>query len=135
MSEINYIKNNNSTQYLKNVYNILFYDKKTQIDFRSLFYKKIFDVNDNKNDFIEINFKIDLQYEDISERNYVKTIYEILDENYNSLFIKSVNNNNYTYLSNRVLVDESIFYNFITNVKEIKFVIKFQMLLSRVIKI
>ena len=28
LSEINYLKNNNSTQYLKNVYNILFYDKK-----------------------------------------------------------------------------------------------------------
>ena len=28
MSEINYIKNNNSTQYLKNIYNILFYNKK-----------------------------------------------------------------------------------------------------------
>ena len=29
-----------STQYLKNVYNILFYDKKTQIDFRKYFMKK-----------------------------------------------------------------------------------------------
>ena len=40
LSEINYLKNNNSTQYLKNVYNILFYDKKTQIDFRGIFLKK-----------------------------------------------------------------------------------------------
>ena len=28
LSEINYLKNNNSKSYLKNVYNILFYDKK-----------------------------------------------------------------------------------------------------------
>ena len=82
-----------------------------------------------------MNFKIDLQYEDISERNYVKTIYEIFDENDNSLYIRSVTNNNYTYFSNRVIVDENNFYNFIINVKKIKFVIKFQMLLSRVIKI
>ena len=82
-----------------------------------------------------MNFKIDLQYEDISERNYVKTIYEIFDENDNSLYIRSVTNNNYIYFSNRVIVGENIFYNFITNVKKIKFVIKFQMLLSRVIKI
>ena len=27
-----------------------------------------------------MNFKIDLQYEDISERNYVKTIYQLFDE-------------------------------------------------------
>ena len=135
LSEINYIKNNNSTQYLKNVYNILFYDTKTQIDFRNIFYEKVFDIDANKNDFIEMNFKIDLQYEDISERNYVKTIYEIFDEYNNSLYIRSVTNNNYTYFSNRVIIDENIFYNFTKNVKKIKFVIKFNMLLSRVIEI
>ena len=42
-------------------------------------------------------FKIDLQYEDISERNYVKTIYEIFDENDNRLYIRSTNNNKYLY--------------------------------------
>ena len=135
LSEINYIKNNNSKSYLKNIYNILLYDSKTQIDFRGIFYEKIFELNNNKNDFIEMNFKIDIQYEDISERNYVKTIYEIFDENDNSLYIKSVTNNNYTYFSNRVIVDENIFYNFTKNVKKIKFIIKFQMLLSRVMKI
>ena len=73
----------NNKTYLKNVYNILFYDKKTQIDFKNLFYEKLFDVNPNKNDFIEINFKIDLQYEDILERNYIKNICEIFDDNDN----------------------------------------------------
>ena len=135
LSEINYTKNNISKPYLKNIYDILFYNKKYQIDFRNLFYEKDFDVNANKNDFIEMNFKIDLQYDDISEKNYVKTIYELFDENDDSLYIKSVTNNNYTYFSNRVIVDEKIFYNFFKNVKKIKFVIKFQMILSRVIKI
>ena len=97
LNEINYIKNNNSKSYLKNIYNILFYDNKTQIDFKNLFYKKVFDVDANKNDFIEMNFKISLQYEDISERSYVKTIYQIFDENNNSLYIKSVDNNDYPY--------------------------------------
>ena len=135
LNEINYLKNNNSTQYLKNIYNILFYDKKTQISFRNSFYEKVFDINTNKDDFIEMNFKIDLQYEDISERNYVKTIYQLFDEKNNSLYIKSVTNNDYAYFSNRVIIDESIFYNFTKSIKKIKFVIKFQMLLSRVIKI
>ena len=135
LNEINYLKNNNSSQYLKNIYNILFYDKKTQIGFRNLFFEKVFDVNVSINDFKEMSFKIDLEYEDISERNYVKTIYEIFDENDNSLYIKSVTNNDYKYFSNRVIEDESIFYNFDKNVKKIRFVIKFQMLLSRVIKI
>ena len=84
-----------------------------------MFYEKVFDINANKNDFIEISFKIDLEYQDISERNYVKTIYEILDENDNSLYIKSVTNNNYTYFSNRVVVDENIFYNFTKDVKKL----------------
>ena len=107
LSEINHIKNNISKTYLKNIHNILFYESKTQIDFRGIFFEKLFDVNANKNDFIEMNFKIDLQYEDISERNYVRTIYELFDENDNILYIKSVTNNNYTYFSNRVIVDEN----------------------------
>ena len=90
LSEITNIRKNNSTQYLENVYNILSYDSKTQIDFRNIFYKKVFDVNTNKNDFIEMKFKINLQYEDISERNYVKTIYQLLVENDNSLYINQL---------------------------------------------
>ena len=35
LKEINYIKNNNSKSYLKNIYNISFYDSKTQIDFKN----------------------------------------------------------------------------------------------------
>ena len=129
LSEINYLKNNKS--YIKNIYNILFYDRKTQISFKDeIFYEKVFDINADINDFIEMNFKIDLQYDDISERNYVKTIYQLLDENNNSLYIKSINNNEYNYFSNKLIIDENIFYNFTKNVKKIKFVIKFQKLLS-----
>ena len=125
------MKKNNSKSYLKNVFNILLYNSKTQISFKKdIFYEKIFDINANKNDFIEISFKIGLQYNDISERNYVKNIYEILDENNYSLYIKSVTNDDYSYFSNRVIIDENIFYNFISNVEKIKFVIKFQKLLS-----
>ena len=131
LNEINYIKNNNSKSYIKNIYNILFYDKKTQINFKKdVFYEKVFDIDYSKNDFIEMKFKIDLQYNDISERNYVKTIHQLLDENNNSLYIKSVTNDDYTYFSNRVIIDENIFYEFNKDIKKIKFIIKFQKLLS-----
>ena len=80
-------------------------------------------------------FKIDLQYEDIAERNYVKTIYELFDENDNRLYTKSINNNKYLYFSNKVIINENIFYNFNKDVQKIKFIIKFQILLPRVIKI
>ena len=67
-----------------------------------------------------MNLKILLEYQSISNRNYVKTIYEIFDENDNSLYIKSVNNNDYSYYSNKIFIDENIFYNFTKNVKKIK---------------
>ena len=118
LSEINHLENNKSTQYLKNIYNILFYDKKTQVSFRNYFFEKVFDVNAVINDFIEMSFKISLQYENISERAYVKTLYELLDENDNSLYIKSVNNNYYSYYSNKIFIDENIFYNFTKDVKK-----------------
>ena len=123
------MKNNKSTQYLKNVYNILLYDSKTQISFKEdIFYEKVFDINSNINDFIEISFKIELEYRDTDNRHYVKSIYEIFDENDNRLYIKSVSNNEYNYFSNKLIIDKNIFYNLNHNVKKIKFVIKFQKL-------
>ena len=135
LEEINYIKNNIYKSYLKNIYNISFYDLKTQIDFRNIFYEKLFEVNTKQNDFIEINFKMLLEYEDIFEKNYVNTIYEIFDENNNSLYISTINNNNYRYFRNKVFVEENIFYNFLNNVKNIKFKIKFVMTAVKVVKI
>ena len=83
-----------------------------------------------------MNFnEIDLKYEDISERSYVKTQFGIYDENDNSLYVKSDNINEYLYSSNKVIIDENIFYNFNKAVKKIKFVIKFQKDLDRIIKI
>ena len=135
LNEINNIKNNSSTSYLKNVYNILFYNNNEQISFKDeIFYEKEFDVNASINDFIEIKFKIALEYRNINDRNYVKNIYQILDGNDNSLYIKSASNSEYSYFSNRVIIDEDIFYTFTKNIKKMKFVIKFQKLsASRVI--
>ena len=59
---------NQNKSFLKNIYNILFYDSKTQIDFRNLFNEKIFKVNAKQNDFIEINLEILLEYENINEK-------------------------------------------------------------------
>ena len=131
LNEINYIKNNNSKSYLKNVYNILFYNNNEQISFKDeIFYEKIFNVDAAINDFIEMSFKIELEYRNINDRNYVKNIYEILDENNNRLYIKTISNNDYSYYSNKIFIDENIFYNFTKNVKKIKILIKFNKLIS-----
>ena len=93
MSEINYLKKNKSTQYLKNVYNILFYDKRTQIDFRNNFYNKTFDVNANKNDFIEINLRMLLDYENINESHLVFTAFKLInDDDDDELYIATYHN-------------------------------------------
>ena len=127
------MKNNKS--YLKNVYNILLYNNNEQISFKDeIFYEKIFEVDTTINDFIEIKFKIELEYRDTDDRHYVKSIYEILDENNNRLYIKTISNNEYNYFSNKLIIDENIFYTFTKNIKKMKFVIKFQKLSeSRVI--
>ena len=135
LSEINNIKNNKSKSYLKNIYNILFYDKKTQINFKGIFFEKVFQVNASINDFIEIDLKMLLEYENINEKIYVNTVYEILDENNNSLYISTINNNDYQYFSNKLSIKENIFYNFTKNVENMRFRIKFVMNTARVIKI
>ena len=134
LNEINYLKNS-SKSYLKNVYNILFYNSNEQVSFKDqIFYEKVFELNANKNDFLEMSFKIELEYRNIKDQNFVKNIYEILDENDNSLYIKTISNDEYSYFSNKVIIDENIFYNFNKDIKKIKFVIKFQKLsASRVI--
>ena len=48
LSDINYIKNNISKPYLKNIYNISFYEAKEQIDFNNNFYDKTFEFNAKK---------------------------------------------------------------------------------------
>ena len=133
LNNINNLKNNKS--YLKNVYNILFYNNNEQISFKDeIFYEKEFNVNASINDFIEINFKIGLEYRNINDRSYVKNTYEILDKNNNRLYIKTISNDEYSYFSNKVIIDENIFYTFTKKIEKIKFIIKFQKLsASRVI--
>ena len=40
---------------------------------------------------------------------------------------------NIKYFSNKIFIDENIFYNFTKEIKKIKFVIKFQQIVTRVI--
>ena len=90
-----------------------------------IFYEKIFVIDSKQDDFIEINVKMLLEYEDISQKKFVRTIYEILDENNNSLYFSQINNNNYQYFSNKLSINENIFYNFNNDIEKIKFRISF----------
>ena len=59
--------------------------------------------------FFEIDLKMILQHEDINDRLYVRTIYEIIDENNNSLYIATINNKDYQYFLNHLTIRENIF--------------------------
>ena len=80
LSEIDYLKNNISKSYLKNIYNILFYNEKTQVDFKGIFYEKIFAIDAKQNDFIEINLKMLLEYENINEKIFLILFMKFLME-------------------------------------------------------
>ena len=102
--EIKNLKKNKS--YLKNLYNEIFYQvNKLKINFNSTFYEKVFNDSYTINDFIEISFKINFECDSLSLLNYIKFIYEIFDENNNSLFIKTARLNEYKHFQKYVFID------------------------------
>ena len=56
-----------------------------------------------------MNFRMLLEYEDISERIYVNGHYQIFDDKNNSLYISLINNDDYKFLNNKVFINENIF--------------------------
>ena len=65
----------------------------------------------------------------------MKTIIELLDENNNSLYLKSNLNNEYSFYESKVFINENIFYNFVNDIKKLKFIIKFNKIENYVIKL
>ena len=126
LSEIDYLKKNNSTQYLQNVYNILFYNNKTQIDFRNNFYNKTFELNANKNDFIEINLRMLLDYENINESHLVFTAFKLINDDDDELYIDTYHNKDKILYKNFVFISETIFYDFEKDTKKLKILIYFR---------
>ena len=124
LNEINYLKNNKSSQYLKNVYNILF--NKTQVDFRNNFYNKTFELNASKNDFIEINLRMLLDYENINESHLVFTAFKLINDDDDELYIATYHNKDNISYKNFVFTSETIFYNFEKDTKKLKILIYFR---------
>ena len=62
------------------------------------------------NDFIEISFKISLETDSISLINYIKVIYEIFDENNNSLYIQSNTLDQYKYFQKYIFMSRNQYF-------------------------
>ena len=110
---------------LKNIKNRLFYDEKEQIDFENLFFNKTIELNIKKDDFIEINLRMLLEYEFIRESQITITEFKLYDDN-EQIFISTYNNSNDTSFSNFVYINKNIFYNFKKDTKNLKIIIEFR---------
>ena len=114
----------------------MFYDNKKQISFSTDFYSKVFTVNAIKDDFIELKFKIYLEIDNINLAQNIEFSYELLDDNLYELFKFSKKLSQYKRINNKyILININILYFFIKNVKSIKFVIKFNLLIYQFIEL
>ena len=119
---------------LKNIKNILFYDEKELINFKRLFFDKTFEFNIKKNDFIEIDLKMLLDYQTISESDIVVTEFRLYDDS-SLLYTLSYNNGGNISFQNYVFLNKHIFYNFEKDTKNLRIVVEFKMVKVEVIKI
>ena len=63
---------------MKNLLNILYYDVDVKIS--DIFFEKSYVINAKKTDFLEIQFKILLVYDDTSNAKFVNTIFTLYDD-------------------------------------------------------
>ena len=119
------IDNLEKSIYLKNLYNILYRDNDIKVS--HFFYDKTFLLNAKRNDFIEVYFKLQLEYDDILNTKDVETNLIFFNmENGQELYSKSYSNNKYlTNTNNIILISDSINYNFDIDIDKVKITITF----------
>ena len=132
--KINTISVNNNLTNLKNVYNIKYYDYKKEIKFNESFFNKTFNLDFKKNDFVDIDFKIKLEYEDIDDSEIINTGIKLYNDRGEEIFDTNYNNKNLISYSNFVFLNKNILYNIIENTKFLKIIIKFEFLQIKSIK-
>ena len=87
------------------------------------------------NDFVEINFGLLLEYEDINEAKFVITEFKLCDNNSNQLYIANYNNNDNISYINIVYINKTIFYNFEKPIDNLNIVVSFRMTQTEIIKL
>ena len=139
LNTVNNISNDlekiNDSIKLKNIKNILFYDVRDQINFKGLFFNKTFELNIKKNDFIEFDLRLLLDYENIKEAHIVITEFKLYNDNNEQIYISTYNNGDSISYKNFVFINKHIFYNFDKDTKNLKIVIEFRMTRVEVVKI
>ena len=132
--KINTLSVNNNLTNLKNVYNIKYYDYKKQINFNESFFNKTFNLNFKKNDYIDIDLKMKLEYENIDDSKIIKTEIKLYNDMNEEIFVSNYFNKDSISYSNFVFLNKNILYNFIEDTKFLKIIIKFEFLQIKSIK-
>ena len=127
----------NNNIILKNIKDILFYNVKTQINFKNNFYDKTFVLNIKKNDFIEIDLKMLLEYSNIDSSNIIIIEFSLYDDDDDDeqIYAITYNNSDYILHDNLVYINENILYTFEKDIYNLKFEIFFYMLRSDIVNI
>ena len=135
LDTVNDLEKINDKIKLKNIKNILFYDKRDQINFKGIFFNKTFELNIKKNDFIEIDLRMLLDYENINEAHIVITEFKLYNDNDEQIYTATYNNGDSISYKNFVFINKHIFYNFEKDTKNLKIIIEFRMIRVEVVKI
>ena len=131
LSKINNITNN---IILKNLYTFIpFYDhdeydpdgEKNRIPVNRLFFTKTFKMNIKKNDFIELNLRMFLEYEKLDDAHIVDTLIKFFGDNERIYFIKYRNGNFLAY-GKYVFLNNNIIHHFEKDTKNLKIEIRFE---------
>ena len=129
------VKNIENSIKLKNIINILFHNEKKQIDFKNSFFDKSYLLNIKKDDFIEIDLRMLLDYENIDNSNIIITEFRLYNDDDEQIFTATYNNGNNISFKNLVYINKNIFYNFEKDVSNLRVKIFFYMLRSEIVKI
>ena len=119
---------------LKNIYNIKYFDYKQEIKFNESFFNKTFNVIFKKNDYIEIDLKMKLEYEDIDDSKIITTEIKLYNDMDEEILVSNYINKDYILYSNFVFLNENILYNFIEDTEFLKIIIKFEFLQIKTIE-
>ena len=124
--KINTLSVNNNLTNLKNLFNIKYYDYKKEIKFNESFFNKTFNLDFKKDDFVDIDLKMKLEYEDIDDSEIISTKIKLYNDINEEIFVTNYNNKDSISYSNFVFLNKNIIYNFIEDTKFVKIMITFE---------
>ena len=119
--------NNISTKlYLKNLYNDIYHNNDVNT-ITNIFFDKTYNLNAKQNDFIEINFKLLIKYDNTENSKHITTNFIFYNmENGQELISYSYDNDKFIGNSNTdILLKDSFYYNFNEDVNKLKIAITF----------